>query len=165
MKKVWLTVLIVSLCVPVSAVLAANTAKGTFTVAGKAVQITQAYAYAEKGFFDATKDDTVVLLCDATVPAAGVRDMFERRDLVKAGKLHCVRQTIDSKHQVINFRVEDSHFQMAPSGGSTEQLFEAKTLDGKTVSGRAYTRSEQKSFEDVPYTYDITFTAAIEPKK
>lgn len=164
MKITWLPVLVLILGVS-TVVPAANTAKGTFTVAGKAIQITQAYAYAEKGFFDPAKDDVVVLLCDAAVPAASVRDMFERRDLVKAGKLHCVQQTIDSKHQVINFRVEDSHFKMAESGGSTEQLFEAKTLDAKTVAGRAYTRSPQKSFDDVPYTYDITFSAAIEPKK
>ena len=37
--------------------------------------------------------------------------------------------------------------------------------DGKTIAGRARTKSPQKSFKDVPYTYDITFSAAIEPKK
>jgi hypothetical protein len=35
-------------------------------------------------------------------------------------------------------------------------LRSAKTFDGKTVTGRAYTRSQQKSFEDIPYSYDIT---------
>jgi len=144
---------------------AANSAKGTFTVGGKAIQITQVYAWAEKGFFDPKKDDVVVLMCDAPVPAAGVRDPFGRRDLVKAGKLHCVQQTIDAKKQVINFKVEHSSFQMPESGGSTEQVFEATTFDGKTIAGRAMTKSPQKSFEDIPYTYDITFSAAIEPKK
>lgn len=164
MNRIWLVALMIA-CIPVSVAMAANQATGTLTVGGKAIKIMQVYAFAQTGFFDAKKDDVVVLLCDAAVPPAGVRDMFERRDLVKAGKLHCVQQTINSEHQVINFRVEDSHFKMAESGGSTEQLFEAKTFDGKTAAGRAYTRSPQKSFEDIPYTYDITFSTAVEPKK
>ena len=146
-------------------VFAENQVKGTFTVDGKPTEITKVYAFAQKGFFDPAKDDVIVLMCDATVPDAGIRDYFERRDLVKAGKLHCVQQTINSEGQVINFKVEDSRFQMPESGGSTEQLFEKKTRDDKMIAGRAYTKSEQKSFEDIPYTYDITFTAAIEPKK
>ena len=156
---------IVFLMIAISPLFAANEVKGVFTVGGKETKITQVYAFAEKGFFDPQKDDVVVLMCDAAVPPAGVRDYFERRDLVKAGKLHCVQQIINSENQVIQFKVEDSHFQMPESGGSTEQLFESKKRDAKTIAGRAYTRSEQKSFEDVPYTYDITFSAAIEPKK
>jgi hypothetical protein len=144
---------------------AENQAKGTLTVAGNAVKITQVYAYAEPGFFDKTKDDVVVLMCDTAVAPKAVRDQFERRDVVKAGKLHCVQQTIDAKGQVIQYRVEDSHFGMTPSGGSTYQVFEAKTNDGKTIAGRAHTTAEQKSFEDVVYAYDITISAAIEPKK
>jgi hypothetical protein len=162
MQRITMFVLIVMAAMPL---MAENTATGTFKVAGKSYPITHAYAFAKKGFFDETKDDVVVLLCDADVPAAGVRDMFERRDLVKAGKLHCVQQTIDANKQVINFRVEDSSFSMAPSGGSTNQVFEAKTFDGKTIAGRALTKSAHKSFEDIEYTYDITFSAAIEPKK
>lgn len=144
---------------------AENQVKGNFTVAGKPIPITHVYAFAEKGFFDPSKDDVVVLMCDAEVPPAGVRDPFERRALYKSGKLHCVQQTINSEKQVIQFKVEDSHFQMPESGGSTYQVFEAKTFDAKTIVGRSYTKSPQKSFEDVPYTYDITFSAAIEPKK
>jgi hypothetical protein len=142
-----------------------NEVKGTFTVDGKAIQITKVYAFAEKGFFDPAKDDVVVLMCDAVVPEAGIRDPFERRSLVKADQLHCVQQTINAEGQVINFKVEHSRFQMPESGGSTEQLFEKNTRDAKKIAGRAYTRSPQKSFEDIPYTYDITFSAVVEPKK
>jgi hypothetical protein len=106
-----------------------------------------------------------VLLCDAVVPTAGIRDAFARGDLVKADKLHCVQQTISTEGQVINFKVEHSKFGMPESGGSTEQVFEAKARDEKNISGRASTKSAQKSFDDVPYTYDITFDAVIEPKQ
>src|SRR5262245_46192742 len=102
---------------------AENQVKGTLTVAGNPVKITQVYAHAEPGFLDKTKNDVVVLMCDTAVAPKAVLDQFERRDLVKAGKLHCVQQTIDAKGQVIQFRVEDSHFGMAPTGGSTYEVF------------------------------------------
>jgi hypothetical protein len=52
-----------------------------------------------------------------------------------------------------------------PGGGSTEHVFEAKTFDGRNIAGRSRTKSTQTSFDDVPYSYDVTFSAAIEPKK
>lgn len=165
MRRITFAMLSSTLLLIAAPLLAENQVKGTLTVGGKVHQITQVYAYAEKGFFDPSKDDVVVLLCDAAVPPAGVRDNFARRDQVKAGKLHCVQQTIDAKNQVIQFRVEDGSFGMAQSGGSTDQVFESKTHDGKAVAGRALTKAPQKSFEDIVYTYDITFSAAIEPKK
>ena len=144
---------------------AADRAEGRLTVDGKAVDLTHVYAHAEKGFFDETKDDIVVLFCDAPVPPEAVRDVFARRDLVKAGKLQCVQQTIDANGQVINFTVEHERFGKPEGGGSTEHVFEPKTFDGKTVAGRSRTKGPQKSFDDVPYSYDVTFSAAIAPKE
>jgi hypothetical protein len=155
--------IIVSCITPVAA---QNRAEGKLEVEGKPVAITQVYAYAKEGFFDKKKQDVVVLLCDAAVPAPAVRDVFAYKDLVAAGKVHCVRQTIDADKQVINFDVGHQRFgSMGENGGSIEHVFEAQTFDGKTIAGRARTKSPQKSFKDVPYTYDITFSAAIEPKK
>jgi hypothetical protein len=138
---------------------------GRLIVGGQAVPITHAYAFARQGFFDPKKRDVTVVLCDAALPDAAVRDPGERVDLVKAGKLHCVEQTIDADKQVINFKVQDQRFKVPEGGGSTEQVFEAKTLDGKTIAGRSYTKSPQKSFDDIPYSYDITFTLAIAPMR
>jgi hypothetical protein len=143
---------------------AQNHAEGTFVVGGKTTKITQVYAHAQPGFFDKNKLDVVVLLCDAAVSPQAQRDDFARRELIKADKLHCIQQTIDAAKQVIGYRVEHSMFEMTPSGGSTYQVFEAKTYDGKTIAGRARTTETQKSFDDVPYTYDVTFSAAIAPK-
>jgi len=138
---------------------------GQFVVDSKPIKITHAYAYATKGFFDPKKQDVVVVLCDAEVAPAAVRDFMARRDLSKAGKLHCVEQTIDSDKKVINYKVQHERFKMPESGGSTFQVFEAKTLDGKTIAGRSRTTAPQKSFDDVPYTYDVTFSVPIEPLK
>jgi hypothetical protein len=147
-------------------VAAQNRAEGKLEVDGKPVTIMQVYAYAKEGFFDKKKQDVVVLLCDGALPAPAVRDVFAYKDLIAAGKVHCVRQTIDADQQVINFDLGHQRFgSMGENGGSTEHVFEAQTFDGKTIAGRARTKGPQKSFTDVPYTYDITFNAAIEPKK
>jgi len=145
--------------------LAENRVTGELVVDGKPVEITHVYAFARKGFFDETKQDVVVLMCDAPVAPEAVRDPFARMDLVKAGKLHCVEQTIDESGQVINYKVQHGRFGVPEGGGSTYHVFEPKTFDGKTAAGRARTTEPQKSYDDVPYTYDITFSAAIEPKK
>jgi hypothetical protein len=145
---------------------AQNHAEGKLIVDGKPIAITQVYAYAQEGFFDKKKQDVVVLLCDTAVPPKTARDVFARHDLFVAGKAHCVQQTVNTDKQVINFEVGHERFgRKGEGGGSTEQVFEATTFDAKTIAGRARTKSPQKSFDDVPYSYDITFTAAIEPKK
>ncbi len=138
---------------------------GQFVVDGKPIKITHAYAYATKGFFDPKTEDVVVVLCDAEVAPAAVHDFMARRQLSKAGKLRCIEQTIDKNKKVIGYKVQHERFKMPESGGSTYQVFEAKTFDGKTIAGRSRTTSPQKSFEDVPYTYDVTFSVPIEPLK
>lgn len=138
---------------------------GELVVGEQKVAITHGYAFAREGFFDKTKQDVTVVLCDAALPDTAVRDEFQRMDLVKAGKLHCVEQTIDADKSVINFTVRHQRFKLPESGGSTEQVFAATTLDGKTIAGRSYTKSPQKSFDDVVYSYDITFKLPIAPKK
>ena len=139
--------------------------QGQLVVDGKAVEITSVHAFAQKGFFDDKKQDVVVVMCDAPVPPDALRDPFARMELVKAGKLHCIEQTIDAGRQVINYKVQHNRFGMPEGGGSTYHVFEAKTFDGKTAAGRSRTTEPQKSFDDVPYSYDVTFSAAIEPMK
>ena len=144
---------------------AQNTIDGTLVVAGTPIKLTHVYAYAQKGFFDPKKRDVVVVMADAEVPPAALRDHFALADLAKAGKLHFVQQTINTEGQVINYEVRHQLFKMPESGGSTEHVFEPKTLDNKVIAGRSRTTSPQKSFDDVPYSYDVTFSATIEPMK
>jgi len=148
-----------------SPVAAQNKIEGSLVVDGKPIKLTHVYAYAVKGFFDPKKQDVVVLMADAEVPAATLRDHFALADLAKAGKLHFVQQTINTEGQVINFEVRHERFKMPESGGSSYQVFEPKTFDKTTISGRARTTAPQKSFDDIPYTYDVTFSAAIAPLK
>ncbi|MHB8880725.1 MAG: hypothetical protein ACYC69_04335 [Thermodesulfovibrionales bacterium] len=143
---------------------AQNRVEGRLVVDGTAAEITQVYAYAQPGFFDRKKQDVVVLFCDAPVPAEAIRDEFGLARLVDTGKLHCVRQIINTEKQVINYEVLHKRFGMQESGGSSYHAFEAKTFDATTIAGRARTTAPQMSFKDVPYSYDITFSAAVEPK-
>ncbi|MBA4372882.1 MAG: hypothetical protein C0402_08455 [Thermodesulfovibrio sp.] len=141
---------------------AENTVKGKLTVDGKTVEIKHVLAYSQPGFFDKKKKDVVVLMCDAPVTQEVAKDPFGVSDQAKAGKLHCVRHTIDADKKVISFEVNHNRFKMTVSGGSTYQIFEPKTFTSTAVAGRSRTTAPQKSgFDDVPYSYDITFSADI----
>ncbi len=142
---------------------AENKIEGTLVVAGQTTKLTHVYAYAREGFFDPKKQDVVVVMTDAEVPAAALRDPFALADLAKEGKLHFVRQTINTEGQVISYEVRHQLIKTPESGASTEHVFEAKTRDKKLIAGRSRTTSPQKSFDDVPYSYDATFSAAIGP--
>ena len=146
-------------------VLSAQT-KGQLTVGGKAVPLTNVYAYQTKGFFDDKKNDTVVILSDAPVTDAVARDSFDLSKQASTGKLHFVKVVIDTKGQIINFSVGHNAFKIAPGGGSTEHQFTSKVNDGKNISGTVFTTSPQEGFGDGPkYEYKVEFTAAVQPRK
>ncbi|MFI5165691.1 MAG: hypothetical protein ACHQQS_03650 [Thermoanaerobaculales bacterium] len=157
-----LAALIVALATPATA---QNKIEGSLLVGGKPIKLTHVYAYATEGFFDPKKQDVVVVMADAEVAPAVLRDHFALADLAKAGKLHYVQQTINTEGQVINFEVRHELFKMPETGGSSEQVFEPKTFDKKLIAGRSRTVSPQKSFDGIQYSYDLTFTAKIEPMK
>src|SRR5258708_28820533 len=103
--------------VAVPAAAAQNHAAGSLVVEGKPIAISQVYAFAQQGFFDDKKQDVVILLCDAPVPPAAIRDEFARADLVKAGKLHCIEQTIDADRQAINYKGQHDRSPRPDGGG------------------------------------------------
>lgn len=152
------------LCAPTAAA-ADGKAEGTLTVAKTPVKLVHAYAQAQKGFFDPEKDDVLVILSDVPLAGPALTDPFERRKMEKEGKLRSVEAVIDAKGQAINVTVRDKAFGGPPvSGGSTEDVFEPKANDGATISGRLWRRSPGASFDDVPYTYDVTFSAPVAPR-
>lgn len=140
-------------------------AEGTLTVGKTPVKLVYAYAQAQKGFFDPKSDDVLVILSDVPLSGAALTDASERRKMEKEGKLRSVETVIDAKGQPINVTVRDKAFGGPPvSGGSTEDLFEAKTFDGKSAAGRVHRRKPGASFDDVPFTYDVTFSAPVAPR-
>ena len=111
---------------------------GKLTVAGQTTKLTQAYAYSKKGP-PGDKDATVVVLTDRAITDAQLRDGFALSRLAEEDKLSFVQQTINLGGQIVNFAVGHRAFKMSASGASTEHRFEGK-VDGKTVSGKVYTR-------------------------
>jgi hypothetical protein len=109
--------------------------------------------------------DTRVLLTDVPLPGKALEDDFTRINLVKQGKLHCLEVTINAKRQPISVTVCHPAFKVPQSGGSTEDGFEAQVFDGKVIEGRVFRKSPGKSFEDLEYTYEVTFSAATTGKE
>jgi len=140
-------------------------AEGTLTAAKTSVKLVHAYAQAQQGFFDKKSEDVLVLLTDVPLSGAALNDPFERRKMEKEGKLRSVEAVINAKGQPINVTVRDKAFGGPPvSGASTEDIFEPKTNDGKTIAGRLHRAKPGASFDDVPFTYDVTFSAPVTPR-
>ena len=146
------------------ALAAEGKAEGQLIVDGKPVKMAYAYASAQPDFFDKRTEDTRVLLTDVPLPGKAIEDDFTRVNLVKQGKLHCLEVTINAKQQPISVSIRHPAFKVPQSGGSTEDGFEAKVFDGKIIEGRVFRKSPGKSFEDLEYTYEVTFSAAITEK-
>ena len=144
---------------------AENSAKGKLTVNGKTVEITHAYAHNHKYLKDDKNRPLVeVLLCDGPLSTEAVNDSFARTNLVSAGKVHCVIQAINSEKKLANFEIAHNGLKMEAAAvlNSKSHLFEPKTVDGKTISGRVHTSSQQTgAFSKATYSYDITFSAAL----
>jgi hypothetical protein len=136
---------------------------GQMKVDGKTVKFTHVYAFATEGFFDKKKDDTVVILADRALTDAQMRDESGLRRMATDGKLNCVRATINTSGQIVNFLVGHPAFKAIPSGGSTEHVFEG-TLDSHNVAGKVHTKGEQQFF-GTKYDYDASFKATVQARK
>lgn len=144
----------------------ANTsnAEGQLTVAGNKVQIQHAYAMAQPGYFDKTKEDIVLIVTNIPLSDKAIEDRWERNALVSEGTLKTVEITINSKQQPISVSVKHPAFKASPSGFSSNYILELKTFNEKNVEGRMYCKTEQEFFDTV-YTFDFTFKAEVRRKK
>jgi hypothetical protein len=136
----------------------AGTAKGQLTVNDDTIELQHAYATAQPGFFDETKEDIVVFVSNVTLSDEAVPDMWERHKVDKY-----VEVSIDADQQPISVKVNHPAFQASPSGTSTTFILELSTFDEKTVAGRFYSETEQEFF-GTTYTFDFTFQAEIQRK-
>jgi hypothetical protein len=143
---------------------AQGTATGTFTVKGKATKIAYAYAMSRPSPFDKSKPAIRLVLADvALTPKVLMADSpFEMQDLTRAGTLHAIEALIDvTDKAVLGTALYDAQFKMSSvSVAGTNITLELKTLDKTTIAGRLYT-AKPDDFNDVPFQYDITFSAAI----
>ncbi|MFI5121112.1 MAG: hypothetical protein ACHQM4_11895 [Thermoanaerobaculia bacterium] len=146
------------------AIAAEGKAEGKLTVNGKSTDVKYAYASAAPGFFDKTKEDVTVIVSDVPLDAKALEDQFERMKMADAGKLHAFEITIDAEAKPISTSFRHNGFTKAsPSGLSSEDVFEKKTFDGKTVEGR-YKSAKPHEFFGETYAFDVSFKADITRK-
>jgi hypothetical protein len=139
-------------------------AEGKLTVAGKSTDMKYAYASAGPGFFDKAKEDVTVIVSDVPLDAKALEDEFERIHMADAGKLHALEITFGADQKPISTAFRHNGFkQSSPSGLSSEDVFEKKTFDGKTVKGR-YKSAKPHDFFGTTYSFDVAFKADITRK-
>ncbi len=139
-------------------------AEGKLTVNGKTTDVKYAYASAGPGFFDKTKEDVTVIVSDVPLDAKALEDEFERMKMADAGKLHAFEITFGADATPISTSFRHNGFTKAsPSGLSSEDVFEKKTFDGKTVEGH-YKSAKAHEFFGNTYSFDVAFKADITRK-
>lgn len=139
-------------------------AEGTITVNGKATKLSYAYARAEPGFFDKTKEDVIVILSDVPLDAKLLQDRVELQHLANAGKLHLFEITINAEGKPIQAAFRHNGFKgPSPSGFSSADVFTKKAFDGRTVEA-AYKSANEKEFFGNTYSFDVAFKADIARK-
>lgn len=158
----WSTLLtVLGLLISSTALLAQDHAEGTITVNGKTINLSHAYARAVRGFFDKTKEDIEVILCDAPLEGKALVDQFERINQAKEGRLHAFEITFNAEGTPISTSWRHNGFDgKAPSGLSSSDVFTSKVFDGKLVEGR-YTSAKPREFFGHTYSFDVAFRAAV----
>jgi hypothetical protein len=141
----------------------AGSASGTLTVNGKTAKLNHAYARVFKNNPDDTDKYVEVLLTAEPVDPLVAGSSSALRHLAAEGKLTGIGVTIDQeKHPfgvtVYSTAISDGYI---PAAGFNHE-FDAQTFDDQTVAGRLHT-SEEGSFGDDHYEYDVKFSAEIAP--
>ena len=121
-----LGVLSLALCLVTGA--AAQTAEGTLTVNGQVMKLTFAYAVAQPGFADNTKEDILVILSETALPDAAVLDSGERRRAIMMGNLKVVRVVLSADRQAISTVIDAPALPTSISFAGEPQQLELKTL-------------------------------------
>jgi hypothetical protein len=134
-------------------------ADGTLTVNGTTYSLKYAYASAQPGFFDKSKEDIRVLLSDLPLTDDQRADVFEIIRLANDGKAHVVEVVLDADQKPIAGSFFTKPFEGMVSATGMH-LFEPQTFEHKRIAGRLHTDGA-RTFQDVTYEYTATFAAAI----
>jgi membrane protein DedA with SNARE-associated domain len=160
---VWLLVAPgLGIAVAASAAILEGSASGQLIVGGKKTPIRYAYARAEKGFFDPTKEDIRVILSDVSLTEEALSDDFTRNRMARDGKLHSVEVVIDSEKRPISGVLRHPAFARTQGFVSVSGMhrFDPKKFDGRFVEGTLST-DRPGEFMSVSFEYAATFQAAI----
>lgn len=138
-----------------------GTATGTITLGGKTVALTHAYALARTDTFDKTKQNTLIVLSDAAIPADALWEDFPGLKMAAAGKLHAVEVELNPDHSVKSAALFDQSF-VDTEGfyGIENPDFRVKTFDASTVEGKLSSAKPQQLMNR-KFEFSGTFRAPI----
>ncbi|HTD52694.1 MAG TPA: hypothetical protein VK780_06700 [Thermoanaerobaculia bacterium] len=137
-------------------------ASGKLVVDRQSTPLTYAYARAEKGFFDPSKEDIRVILSDVPLSDDALNDDFTRNHMAQDGKLHSVEVVIDAEKRPISGVLRHAAFARTQGFVSVSGMhrFEPKTFDGRFVEGKLAT-DRSNEFMNVSFEYEATFRAPV----
>lgn len=144
-----------------AAALAAGTASGTLEVNGKALKITQAYAFQVEDWTDKSKNATVLLLSDRPLPEKVLNEkasIFDLRDTGMNGMKMEFYSGGDNYAMSIVGAGVDSSFSSSGTFDATQfTIFEAAKIAGKITA--------EKTFGETQFKYDVTFESDVLPRQ
>jgi len=135
---------------------------GKLVVDRQSTPLTYAYARAEKGFFDPSKEDIRVILSDVPLSDEALNDDSTRNHMAQDGKLHSVEVVIDAEKRPISGVLRHAAFARTQGFVSVSGMhrFEPKTFDGRFVEGKLAT-DRPNEFMNVSFVYEATFRAPV----
>jgi len=137
----------VSLWLPVAADAMVN---GSATINGVKYKLTNAYAFQETAKPDS---DVILIVADAAIPAALLRDTFGLIHLVEDGKVHGVKLTLKGK-QCISGTVLDKET-IHGSGVWGKDMVEVDSLENGSIVAHALQGPETMFKNKFEYTFQV----------
>lgn len=141
--------------------LAAGTASGTLEVNGKALKITQAYAFQVEDWTDKTKNATVLLLSDRPLPEKVLNEkasIFDLRDTGMNGmKMEFYSGGDNYAMSIVGAGVDGSFSSSGTFDATQFTIFEAAKIAGKITA--------EKTFGETQFKYDVTFESDVLPRQ
>jgi hypothetical protein len=136
-----------------------GTASGQLIVNAVTVPLTHAYAIAQPGFFDKSKEDVRVLLSSVPLSQDALDDVFELIKLAREDRGHIVEVLIDASGAPISGAIYTKAFDGMVSA-SGMHTFTRERFERGRIAGRLAV-PEPHTFSGVTWRYDATFSAAI----
>ncbi len=134
-------------------------ARGTLLIGDERIELRHAYAVAQPGFFDKSREDVRVVISDVVLDESSLSDPFALIHLARERKLRAIEALLDAEQAPIGGAIYDRAFDGMVSVAGMH-VFEPAAFERKRIAGRLHTR-DASTFRDVTFSYDVTFDAAI----
>ena len=145
-----------------ASVVAADSAKGTFTVNGTKFNLRNAYATWRPDPFEKTKKDVFIIVTDKELPAGALFDEFALMDLTDKG-ISGISIEVDSDKRVNSGTLFSPAFKKMHQFSSTgKQVLETKTWTKDHVTGTVSMPADD--FFGEKYEFSTSFDAPIQTK-